>query len=105
MPHQYPPHFRREMIDRMLGGEAVLALVLETRVPEQTLHRWKHQALIDAGLVEGVDSTQNADLSAAKKRIKALEEELQLGHVPPSGVVSLFCAGQWLQLRRQSVRG
>ena len=78
MPRQYPPHFRREMVDRMLGGEAVLALVLETRVPEQTLHRWKHQALIDAGLVEGVDSTQNAELRAAKKRIKALEEELQL---------------------------
>ena len=67
MPHHYPPHFRREMIDRMLGGEPVLALVLESRVPEQTLHRWKHQALIDAGLVEGVDSTQNADLRAAKK--------------------------------------
>ena len=78
MPHQYPPHFRREMIDRMLGGEAVVALVLETSVPEQTLYRWKHQALIDAGLVESVDSTQNAELRAAKKRIKALEEELQL---------------------------
>jgi len=53
MPRHYPPHFRREMIDRMLGGEPVLVLVLETRVPEQT-HRWKHQALIDAGVVEGV---------------------------------------------------
>jgi len=28
--------------------------------------------------VEGVDSTQNAELRAAKKRIKALEEEVQL---------------------------
>jgi len=28
--------------------------------------------------VESVDSTQNAELRAAKKRIKALEEELQL---------------------------
>jgi transposase-like protein len=50
MPRHYPPHFRQVMIDRMLGGEAVLTLVAETRVPEQTLHRWKHQALIDAGL-------------------------------------------------------
>ena len=55
MPRQYPPHFRREMIDRMLEGEPVLALVLETSVPEQTLHRWKHQALIDAGLLQGVE--------------------------------------------------
>jgi len=30
------------MVDRMLGGEAVVALVLETSVPEQTLHRWKY---------------------------------------------------------------
>jgi len=72
----------------MLGGEAVLALVLETRVPEQTLHRWKHQALIDAGLVEGVDSTQNAELRA-KRRVTALEEELQLVREASSLFVSL----------------
>ena len=66
------------MIDRMLGGEPVLALVLESRVPEQTLHRWKHQALIDPRVVEGVDSTQSPELRAAKKRIKVLEGELQL---------------------------
>jgi putative transposase len=78
MARHYPPHFRQAMINRMLGGEPVLALVTETRVPEQTLHRWKHQALIDAGLVEGVDSAQGAELRAAKKRIKALEHELQL---------------------------
>ena len=78
MPRRYPPHFRQEMISRMLSGEPVLALVAETRVPEQTLHRWKHQALIDAGLVEGVGSAQSAELRAAKKRIKVLEDELQL---------------------------
>ena len=58
MLRHYPPHFRREMIDRMLSGEAVLALVLKTRALEQTLHRWKRQALIDAGLREAVDSTK-----------------------------------------------
>jgi ribosomal protein S2 len=43
----------------------------------QTLHRWKHQALIDAGLVEGIDSAESTALRAARKRIKALEKELQ----------------------------
>jgi hypothetical protein len=38
----------------------------------------KHQALIDAGLIEGVSPTQNTDLPAAKKRVKAFEDELQL---------------------------
>ncbi len=62
----------------MLGGGSVLSLARETSVPEQTLHRWKHQALIDAGLVDGVDSSEHAQLRAARKRIKALEKELQL---------------------------
>ncbi len=62
----------------MLGGETVLALVGETGVPEQTLHRWKHQAPVDAGLVDGVGSSEHAELRAARKRINALEKELQL---------------------------
>jgi putative transposase len=56
----------------------VLTICSDTGVPEQTLHRWKHQALIDAGLVDGIDSTQSAALRAAHKRIKFLEKELQL---------------------------
>jgi transposase-like protein len=43
MPRQYPPHFRQDLVDRMLAGETVLTLVTEAGVPEQTLHRWKHQ--------------------------------------------------------------
>ena len=78
MPRQYPPHFRRDMVNRILAGESVLSLVRETSVPEQTLHRWKHQALVDQGMVNSVNSTESADLRVANKRIKALEKELQL---------------------------
>jgi hypothetical protein len=38
----------------MLAGESVLRLVAETGVPEQTLHRWKAQGRVDAGLADGV---------------------------------------------------
>ena len=55
MPRQYPTGFRDEMVRRMLTGEPVLTICSDTGVPEQTLHRWKHQALIDVGLAEGVD--------------------------------------------------
>ena len=47
-------------------------------MPDQTLHRWKHQALIDVGLIDAVDSTEGAELRASNKRINALEKELQL---------------------------
>ncbi len=52
MPRQYSTAFREEMIRRMLDGESVLALVAESVVPIHTLHRWKHQAQIGAGLAE-----------------------------------------------------
>jgi len=78
MPRQYPPGFRDELVQRMLNGEPVLTIRDDTGVPEQTLHRWKHQGLIDAGLAEGIDSVESAALRSANKRIKALEKELQL---------------------------
>ncbi len=52
MPGQYPTAFPEEMIRRTLDGESVRALVAESVVPIHTLHRWKHQAQIDAGLAE-----------------------------------------------------
>lgn len=62
----------------MLAGEIVLFRVQETSVPEQTLRRRKHRALIDQGLVDGVNSEASAQLRAANELIKALEEELEL---------------------------
>ena len=78
MPRQYPSGFRDELVQRMLGDEPVLTIRDETGVPEQTLHRWKHQGLIDTGVKDGVDSRESAALRAASKRITALEKELQL---------------------------
>ncbi len=78
MPRQYPTGFRDEMVGRMLAGESVLVLCSLSGVPEQTLHRWKRQALIDAGCIDGMDSVESAALRAAHKRIRALERELQL---------------------------
>ena len=76
IPRQYPPHFRGDIVNRMLAGESVWSLVQETSVPEQTLHRWKHESLVDKGMVDGVNSTESAQLQAANQRIKALEKEL-----------------------------
>lgn len=78
MPRQYPPHYRRDMVNRMLAGESVLSLGQETSVPEQTLHRWKRQALIDVGLIDGVNSAESAQFRTANKRIKTWEKKLQL---------------------------
>ncbi len=65
MPRQYPIGFRDGMVRRMIAGESVSDLVLKFGMPMQTLHRWKHQALIDAGLGEGIDSTESAAIGVA----------------------------------------
>jgi len=59
VPRQYLTAFRQGLVDRMLAGESVLSLVAETSVPEQTLHRWKSQGRVDAGLAEGVTSIES----------------------------------------------
>jgi len=75
MPRQYPTGFRDEMVGRMLAGESVSDLVLEFGMPMQALHRWKHEALIDTGLAERIDPTENSALRAARTRIKSHEQE------------------------------
>jgi len=59
-------------------GEPVAVLAAETGIAQATLFRWKRQALIDVGVIEGVPSVEADELAAAHKRIAALEAELTL---------------------------
>ena len=43
---------------------------------ESTLYRWKRQDRVDQGLEPGTSSCENAELQAARRRIKELEAEL-----------------------------
>ena len=53
MPRHYPAELRRQTCERMLAGEAVKDLVAELGISEDTLYRWRRQALIDAGAAAG----------------------------------------------------
>ena len=76
MPRQNPAAFRQALVDRMLAGKSVVSLVADIGVPEQTLHRWKTQGRVDAGLADGVTSTESQALRDAHRQIKELEDEL-----------------------------
>jgi transposase-like protein len=56
MPFQYSANFRRHVSARLLAGESVKSLAEELSVSVQTLYKWKHQALIDAGRRPGTKS-------------------------------------------------
>src|SRR3984957_7028468 len=78
MPRMYPASVRRQIVSRMRSGEPVAAVAVDTGICQATLFRWKRQALIDAGGVEGVPSGEADRLAAAHKRIAQLEAELAL---------------------------
>ena len=62
----------------MRTGRPVLELCAEFGVSDATVYRWLDQDRIDHGEKAGSTSTQNAELTAAKKRIRQLEHELDL---------------------------
>ena len=76
MPKRYAREFRREICERLLAGERISKVSNETGVSPATLHRWKDQALIDAGLKEGTKSIEVDELAQARQTIEELEAEL-----------------------------
>ena len=78
MPRQYSSPVRRQIVARLRSGEPVTVVAAETGICQATLFRWKRQALIDAGVIEGIPSVEADELAAARKRIAALEAELTL---------------------------
>jgi transposase-like protein len=74
----YPATVRRQIVQRLRSGEPVGSVAAETGVAPATLFRWKRQALIDAGVIEGTPSVEADELAAAQKRIAQLEAELAL---------------------------
>ena len=76
MPKRYAREFRRDICERLVAGERISRLSEETGVSPATLHLWKRQALIDAGLKEGTKSIEVDELAQARKTIEELEAEL-----------------------------
>lgn len=74
----YPPEFRRRALDLLAAGRRATDLARDLGVSSQTIYLWRHQEQIDRGLVAGLTSTERAEFAAAKRRIRELEEELEI---------------------------
>ncbi len=89
----YPAEFRK-VLDLVGSGRAVAEVAEVLGVSSEAIYTWRRQDRIDKGLVPGVSSTEQAELSAAKRRIAQLETELAVHRrasellrqvVPPKG--------------------
>jgi transposase-like protein len=55
---RYLSSVRRQVCLRLRGGEPVTEIAANTSISPATLFRWKAQALIDAGVNDGVPSVE-----------------------------------------------
>ena len=76
MPKQYPREFRERIIAMARAGKPVLELSADYGVADATIYRWLKQDRIDHGEEPGQTSTESAELTAARKRIRELELDL-----------------------------
>jgi len=79
MPKRFPEEFKRDVVrvarkrDRTIGETAK-----DFGVSTSTLHRWLAQADVDDGVVEGVTSTDQAEIAQLRKDMRRLTQENEI---------------------------
>lgn len=73
MPRRYPAEFRRKVLDLIEAGRPMAEIAAQLGVTGQTIYNWRSQDQIDRGLRSGMSTSEPAELTAAKKRIRELE--------------------------------
>ena len=74
----YPPEFRRRVVELVEGGREVAEVAADLGISEQTIDTWRRQLRIEVGLKAGLSTSEQAELAAAKRRIRELETELAI---------------------------
>ena len=75
MPRPYPPEFRQRALDLVRLGRPVAEVAKLLGIAESCLHRWKRQDLVERGLKPAAGGIESAELTAARRKIRELEEE------------------------------
>ena len=76
MPRRYPVAFRRKVLDLIEAGKSVAEVADQLGVSGQTIYTWRKQDEVDRGMRVGVSTSESAELTAARRRIRELETEL-----------------------------
>jgi transposase len=76
VPKRYPEEFCRKVLDLVAAGRPVAQIAADLGISDQTIYGWRRQELIDTGQLPGLNRAELAELSAANKRIRELENEV-----------------------------
>ena len=78
MPKPYPKEFRDDVVRvarNRPDGVTLAQVASDFGIHEMTLSKWMRKADVEDGARPGVTSAESAELRAAKKRIRLLEQE------------------------------
>jgi transposase len=72
----YTPEFKAEVVTLIYSSDKSIAqLCRELDVPETTVHKWVHQAEVDAGERVGLTTSERDELTQLRRKVRTLEEE------------------------------
>jgi transposase len=78
VPKRYPEEFRRKVLDLVASGHPIAQIATDLGISDQTIYGWRKQELIDTGQLPGLNRAEQAELSAANKRVRELETEVAI---------------------------
>lgn len=79
MPNNYPPEFRRQMVELVRAGRSPEELAKEFPPSTQSIRVWVRQADLDDGRrQEGPTSAEKDELVRLRREVKLLREEKEI---------------------------
>ena len=81
MPRPYPREFREDVIRvarHREPGTRIKDIAKDFGISESCLTNWLTAADVEDGIKPGTTSEENAELRAAKRRIRLLEQEVEV---------------------------
>lgn len=79
MPAAHPEEFRRRAVDlARQPGASVIRIAADLGISESCLRRWMRLDDVDTGRVDGLTSTERAELVQLRRDKKRLETEVEI---------------------------
>jgi len=79
MPKKFPPEFKADVARVARRGDMTLAEVAaDFDVSLESVRRWKRQAEIDDGVVDGLTSAEQSEIVQLRRDKRRLEQEVEI---------------------------
>lgn len=75
---QYPEQFRRKVLDLLAEGRPVKHVAEDLDLSMQNVYNWRNQEAVDRGERPGLSHVEKGEFTAAKRRIRELEDEVRI---------------------------